>query len=179
MSICASFVAGGDSDTVKSVRDIFDFSIKEDFARTFVFSLCEIPNQTVQFGSSQLIPNYRIMPEAWKNFIGTWVGYFPKRMKPSTLQKELEAGYRKLTSWKRIGKNLMKCRPYKALSIWHYRNSAMPSIKVMKDNMEFLRSFEDDYYTEDETLIEEKLKHDYEKKQGVFDPAYAKKFAVN
>jgi radical SAM superfamily enzyme YgiQ (UPF0313 family) len=168
IDIVASFVAGADTDTKESIRNIYDFAIKMDFYRAYIFALCEIPYVQLHHNYQQLVPDYRIMPEQWKNFIGTMVGFFPKRMKPSTLQREMQNGYFRLLSRRRILGYLSRLQPKKAIYQWFFRNSALPAVKYLKNYFKYLEEIEQGYYDEKEELIEDKLKEDYEKRRNIF-----------
>jgi radical SAM superfamily enzyme YgiQ (UPF0313 family) len=168
ISICASFVTGADTDDVQSVRNVFDFAIDQEFWRTYVFTLGELPFQSRYYGYPQLIPDHRVIPELWKNCIGPFVGIFPKQMRPSTLQGELIRGTRRIVSSKRALRHLSRFEIGRALYQWHFRASTMPSVKGEEEYVSELEEVEEPYYDKDERLLEERLKRDFLDKRNIF-----------
>jgi hypothetical protein len=109
-----------------------------------------------------------VIPERWKNCIGPFVGIFPKQMKPSTLQKEIIRGTRRIVSGRRALRHLSKFEMGRALYQWHFRVSTMPTVRGEEEYVSELEELEGAYYDEDEKLLEDRLQSDFLDGRGIF-----------
>jgi len=155
MRIYGSFVIGGEDDGPKDVKEIVDFAIENDFLNLGMFPILNYPGVEPD---CELIPESRILVPSWDYMTGNFVTYFPKRMKPSTLQREVLEGYRRFYSVFRAFKYLLRLRPRQAahlLVLWLFTHR--PLQKHMERYIPYLEKVEKGFYDENDNLIESRL----------------------
>jgi hypothetical protein len=106
----------------------------------------------------ELIPESRILVRSWDYMTGNFVTYFPKQMKPSTLQREMLDGYRRFYSVFRAFQYLLRLRPRQAahmLVLWMFTHR--PLQKHMERYIMYLEKVEKGLYDENGNLIESRL----------------------
>ena len=156
MRIWGSFVIGGEDDRPKDIKEIVDFAIENDFFNLGMFPILNYPSVEPD---KELIPESRILVHSWDYMSGNFVTYFPKQMKPSTLQREMLEGYRRFYSVFRAFKYLMRLRPRLAirlLCLWIVTHR--PLRKHMERYIQYLEEAEKGLYDEQGNLIESRLK---------------------
>jgi anaerobic magnesium-protoporphyrin IX monomethyl ester cyclase len=155
MRIYGSFVIGGEDDDPEDVREIVDFAIENDFLNLGMFPILNYPGVEPD---CELIPESRILVPSWDYMSGNFVTYFPKQMKPSTLQREMLEGYRRFYSIFRVFKYLLRLRPRQAarllaLLLFTHR----PLRKHMERYTTYLEKVEEGLYDQKGNLIESRL----------------------
>ena len=155
MEIWGSFVIGLDDDEPDVVREIVQFSIDNEFLNIGMFPVFCYPDAEQD---CELIPENRILVNSWDYTSGNFVTYYPKRMKPSTLQKELIDGYRKFYSYGRGIKLFLRGKwRYAAHSIALWIITHRHLSKHQQRYLKYLEEIETGLYDEDEILIESRL----------------------
>jgi len=97
LNVLGSFVLGSDSDTVESIRKTIDAAIEQDVDYLALFPLSGYPEY-----NAPTIPLNRFFIPTWDKLDGNFVIFLPKNMKPSTLQREVSASYKRFSSPKQI-----------------------------------------------------------------------------
>jgi hypothetical protein len=106
----------------------------------------------------ELIPERRILVNSWDYTSGNFVTYYPRRMKPSTLQKELIDGYRRFYSYGRGIRLLLRGKwRYAAHSIALWIITHRHLSKHQRRYLKYLEDVEEGLYDENEILIESRL----------------------
>lgn len=166
--VLGTFIFGSDQDTPEKAREIVDF-VKKTGISLNIFPLGDIRNHP---SDDLLIPlnrrfrtHYKKTDPANTNYFdygGLLVSYFPKRMKPSTLQKCLLGIYRDVYSHQEVFRSLLSDNIFGSF----FRFTHGYSIRRLTLGMErivdgfymdFLHRVEQGLYDENEMLIEEKL----------------------
>ncbi len=161
IAIMGSFIVGADTDERNCVQEIVDFAIENHLEYLCMFTLHDFPYQEKQFHIEQLIPDHRILSRNWNHFSGTNVVIYPKKIKPSTLQKEVMDGYKRFYSSKRLINTLFTngWRNFSESVCGRY--SVMPAVRSMEKHISFLKKMEEGLYDNKEVLLEEKLLSKY------------------
>jgi radical SAM superfamily enzyme YgiQ (UPF0313 family) len=164
LRISASFVLGTDVDTLETTRETVDLALKYGVDNYIGFSLMEYPN----LSSPGLIPSNRMIIRDYDYGNGTFVFHFPKNMRPSVLQREMNRGLRRFFQhkiWHDIkGLNLYELF-YKATHLPLYLRMS----KYWNEYVAYLEEIEQGMYDEKERLIEENLADD-----GIFPIDFVK-----
>ena len=96
LNVLGSFVLGSDSDTVESIRKTIDAAIEQDVDYRL------IPTERVPRVQRPDDSANRFFIPTWDKLDGNFVIFLPKNMKPSTLQREVSASYKRFSSPKQI-----------------------------------------------------------------------------
>ena len=159
LRISGSFVLGTDVDTVQTTRETVDVALKYGVHNYIGFSLMEFPN----LSSPGLVPYNRMVIRDYDYGNGTFVFYFPKNMRPSVLQREMNHGMRRFYAHKLLED--VKERNFHEL---YYKLSHFPLFMQMSkhwnDHVHYLERMEEGMYDENDHLIESKLG------EGIFPP---------
>ena len=128
---------------------------------TFV-CLAEYPFQNLLFGSRQDVEDHRIMLETPTYQHYSFVGFFPRHMRPSSLQRAILESYdiffaRALE---------LEKRPRRWARLKAYAMSVAESRAGMERHIAFLESIERPYYTAEGHLKEDLLKADFDGRYG-------------
>ncbi len=182
--VLTTFVIGCDEDTIQSAEEIVKFVNTNNFTLN-LFIMMDLEEDE---SKGLMIPLNRRFWDYWRRdypgemsffdyATGSFVMYFPKRMKPSTLQKAVLDIYDRTYTHKRILSNIFArniARAAMGINLGY-------GIKRMNENlrqvikkykyMEYLESIEKDLYDENEVLIEEKLKAAYGSNKFPLPPA--------
>jgi len=164
IAVLGSFALGSDEDTKETIRDTVDFAINNDFRGLYMFSLTEFPLE----GEAQIYPIYRIFQYNWDYSSGNFVIYFPKKMKPSTLQREIMDGHKKFHSKLNIVKTFLTGRRWSGWHKLYLRYMWNELHKEVERYIPYLERIEQGYYDRNEELMEDKVKDDYTNRKGVF-----------
>ncbi len=169
MHVIATFVLGGDGDTPETGRRIVDLvdktrvslnlfvmhDVESDPARELLIPL-ERRFQTYyqKTDPASTIP--------WDYLTGSFATYFPKRMKPSTLQESVIDVYEKVFSHRRIARRVLSANIFESVfGVAHgYGTKRLTdSIRAVVDSgyLQHLREIESGLYDADETLMEDRL----------------------
>jgi len=167
--IIGTFAFGYDGDTKEKASEIVDF-IKQNELSLNIFILHDIETDDRK---DLLVPLNRRFMTHYKNAdpintdyydyaTGNFVTYFPKKMKPSTLQKCILDIYKDVYSHEYILKSFFRKNIFDSLfGITHgYGIRRLnETIYNIVDNyyMDYLKQIEEGLYDENEVLIEEKL----------------------
>ena len=155
MEIWGSFVIGLDDDGPDVVRDIVKFSMENEFLNIGMFPVFCYPDVKPE---CELIPEKRILVNNWDYTSGNFVTYYPKRMKPSTLQRELIDGYRRFYSYGRGFRLLLRGKwRYAAHSIALWIITHRHLSKHQRRYLKYLEDVEKGLYDENEILVESRL----------------------
>ena len=152
LRVLGSFVLGSDDDTVESIRATINAAIEEDIDYVALFPLSGYPEH-----NAPTIPLNRFFTPTWDRLDGTFVIFLPKNMKPSTLQREVNAAYSKFYGPRQIIRRCLKGDFLAALKRTAYNYWAWEIRKSTSKWIKYLETVEGPYYDENERLIEEKL----------------------
>jgi radical SAM superfamily enzyme YgiQ (UPF0313 family) len=169
MTVLSTFVLGYDEDTPENAQDMIRF-VTDNHLILNLFILHDLEDNE---NEERLIPlNRRFMTyydktdpanlDYWDYMTGSFVSYFPKRMKPSTLQKLIfEINDRSYSHWN-IVRDIFSSDLYRAF-MGILMGYGMKQINrnlreyVEKGYMEYLELIEAGLYNNREELIEENL----------------------
>lgn len=128
---------------------------------TFV-CLAEYPFQNLLFGSRQDIEDHRIIMEVPTYQHYSFVGIFPRHMRPSTLQELI------LDSYDVFFEHALELerRPQRKMRVKSYAKSVAMSRVGMERHIEHLKRLEAPYYTSSGALRESLLQNDFENRHG-------------
>lgn len=128
---------------------------------TFV-CLAEYPYQRMLFGSRQDIEDHRIILEVPTYQHYSFVGIFPRHMRPSDLQRAIVNSYEVF-----FERTLaIERRPQRRARVLSYARSVKASLPGMARHIRNLEELEEPYYTRSGTLKEDLLKADFESRWG-------------
>lgn len=136
-----SFIFGGEEDTIQQVEDAVDFALRSGVHAIGLHPLFDFPGQKRLPGGEQSIDDPRFIHNDWRFFNGNFVVFFPKRMRPSELQRAICDGYIRFYRSQRE-------------SLYQYR----PVFLTVDKYIPYLESEERDLYTSSWELMEERLK---------------------
>jgi radical SAM superfamily enzyme YgiQ (UPF0313 family) len=128
---------------------------------TFV-CLAEYPFQNLLFGARQDIEDYRIIMEVPTYQHYSFVGIFPRFMRPSDLQRAIIGSYD--VFFERAME--VETRPQRRARVKAYARSVAMSRPGMERHIAFLEQLEKPYYTASGTLRESLLQSDFEARHG-------------
>lgn len=128
---------------------------------TFV-CLAEYPFQNLLFGSRQDIEDYRILMQVPTYQHYSFVGIFPRHMRPSQLQRAISSSYD--IFFQRAFE--IESRPQRRMRLKAYQRSVELGKQGMEVHAQFLETVEKPYYTPSGQLKEDLLKADFEGKHG-------------
>jgi radical SAM superfamily enzyme YgiQ (UPF0313 family) len=128
---------------------------------TFV-CLAEYPFQNLMFGSRQDVEDHRILMQVPTYQLYSFVGMFPRHIRPSALQQAMldaydiffEHAYR------------IETRPQRRMRLKSYQRSVACAREGTMRHIAFLREVEAPFYRADDTLDEDLLKGDFDKRFG-------------
>lgn len=152
LHISATYMVGNEEDGPGSVDRIVQFSLDNHLSQIILLSLWAYPGDP----DTPLSPQRLIMP-SFDYFGGNYVVHFPKKMKPSTLQREMTRGSKKFWSLRRALKNIMKLDFQTAIQIFFHYYSYLGIWRQQIKYAAYLESIERDYYDENENLIFERI----------------------
>jgi len=133
-------IFGGEDDTRETIRETIDFYLENQVYNIGICCLYDFPFKKRLFGYEQMWPDYRFIHYDWRFYNGNFVVFYPRRMKPSTLQREVFLAFRRF--YKRQKKTVFQFHP---------------SLATVKHYIPYLESIEKDLYSTDEILQENKL----------------------
>lgn len=152
LKINGMFIVGSDSDTIDTIRDTVDCAIELDMAVMQLFILCPLPGSDVY---SQFAAERRIFNFNWKYFDCHHSLFFPKQMKPSTLQSAVRRANARFYSPDRM---FLK----KAVGNRITCGSAIHMMeKYQKEYEKKLKCLEAKFYDQDENLIVDMLEENH------------------
>jgi anaerobic magnesium-protoporphyrin IX monomethyl ester cyclase len=140
LNIHGLFIFGGDADTVESLSRTVDFAIDSRLYTVGFSALYDIPGKEKTVGIPQLIPDNRFIHRDWRLFTGHFVVFFPRRIRPSRLQRMIIDGQKHF--FRKNHETLYQYFPVYASSEPYCR---------------YLEEQEQGLYDENDVLIEERL----------------------
>ena len=152
--ISATYVVGNEEDGPGSVDRIVKFSVDNNFSQIILLSFWAYPGDTETPLFSE-----RLIMTSFDYFGGNYVVHFPKRMKPSTLQREMMQGSKEFWSLKRCLKNALKLNFRTAINILFHHYSYRGIWRRQAQYAAYLESIEQDYYDKEENLIFERIRN--------------------
>lgn len=99
LRINGMFVLGSDCDTRGTVRDTVDFAIESELATMQMWILTPLPGSDVY---RETRDENRIFNARWAHYDCQHSTFFPRRIRPSTLQREVRAAYRRFYTLRRM-----------------------------------------------------------------------------
>jgi hypothetical protein len=124
--------------------------------------LAEYPFQDLLYGARQDVEDHRIIMEVPTYQHYSFVGIFPRRMRPSTLQRGILDSYD--IFFKRAFE--IEQRPQRRARLKSYARSVDRGRAGMEQHIRFLEDLEKPYYTSSGTLKEDLLKADFDTRHG-------------
>ncbi|MET7685069.1 radical SAM protein [Streptomyces sp. NPDC005423] len=124
--------------------------------------LAEYPFQDLLYGARQDIEDHRIIMEVPTYQHYSFVGIFPRHMRPSTLQQGILDSYG--IFFKRAFE--IERRPQRRARLKSYARSVERGRAGMEQHIRFLEELEKPYYTPAGTLKEDLLKADFDGRHG-------------
>ncbi len=134
------FIFGGDADTVGSLEKTVRFAVRNKLYTVGFSALYDIPGKERSVGLPQLIPDHRFIHRDWRLYTGHFVVFYPKRMRPSQLQRMIVEGQRQFFRENRD--TFFQYFPVYASSVPYVR---------------YLEEAEKGLYDSDDHLVEERL----------------------
>lgn len=124
--------------------------------------LAEYPFQNLLFGARQDVEDHRIIMEVPTYQHYSFVGIFPRQMRPSELQRGILDSYD--IFFKRAFE--IETRPQRRARLKAYSRSVDRGRAGMRQHIQFLEQLEKPYYTAAGTLREDRLKGDFDARHG-------------
>lgn len=124
--------------------------------------LAEYPFQKILFGTRQDIEDHRIIIGGPTYQHYSYVGIFPRHMRPSVLQRRILKAYD--TFFERGLQ--VETRPQRRMRLKNHARCVEPGNQGMVKHIEFLESIEAPYYTEGGSLRESVLREAFEDRYG-------------
>jgi hypothetical protein len=128
---------------------------------TFV-CLAEYPFQELLYGSHQDVEDHRVIPEVPTYQHYSFVGIFPRHMRPSMLQRAIMKSYEIFFARARE----IETRPQRRMRLKSYERSVEVGRAGMERHIAFLEDLERPYYSPSGVLNERLLKADFDAKYG-------------
>jgi radical SAM superfamily enzyme YgiQ (UPF0313 family) len=154
--LLGSFVVGADSDTIETLERTVQFALEHELANAYLWPIWgHFPEQ--QTGFTTITPWWRSIFRGWAYCDGHYVTHFPKRMRPSTLQRALIDAYRTIYSPRQVLRALRRGRFTDARWKLAHRYLWSDIEPGPREYVGFLQQIEDGLYDEAGQLLEDKL----------------------
>jgi len=154
--LLGSFVVGADSDTVETLERTVQFALEHELANAYLWPIWgHFPEQ--QTGFTTITPWWRSIFRGWAYCDGHYVTHFPRRMRPSTLQRILIDAYRTIYSPRQVLRALRRGRFTDARWKLAHRYLWADIEPGPREYVSFLEEIEDGLYDEAEQLQEDRL----------------------
>jgi hypothetical protein len=124
--------------------------------------LAEYPFQKILFGTRQDIEDHRIVIGGPTYQHYSYVGIFPRHMRPSVLQRRILKAYD--TFFARALQ--IETRPQRRMRLKNHARCVDPGNQGMLKHIQLLEAIEAPYYTEGGSLRESVLREDFEDRYG-------------
>lgn len=124
--------------------------------------LAEYPFQTLLFGSTQTVEDHRIMIGGPTYQHYSYVGIYPRNIRPSELQRRILGAYRIFFDHALE----IETRPQRRMRLKNHARCVKPGNEAMQKHIAFLEEIEKPYYTAGGELKEDALKRDFEDRYG-------------
>lgn len=148
LHINGMFVVGSDCDTEETIRQTAEFAIRSDLHAMQMWILTPLPGSEIH---RETHGENRIFNSFWKHYDCQHSTFFPRRIRPSTLQRAVREANRRFYSLSRLRHG--GTRLTYALNVWRMSG-------WMRRYEGKLRSIEDRYYEGEDLLPERLSSHD-------------------
>jgi hypothetical protein len=128
---------------------------------TFV-CLAEYPFQNLMFGARQDVEDHRILMQVPTYQLYSFVGMFPRHIRPSALQQAMLDAY---DIFFELAFQI-ETRPQRRMRLKSYQQSVACSRAGSLRHIAFLREIEGPFYRSDDTLDEPRLKDEFDSRFG-------------
>jgi radical SAM superfamily enzyme YgiQ (UPF0313 family) len=154
--ISGSFVLGADTDDLDTVRATVDFVLESGLTIAYFFPLWGNFAERRE-GNRSIVPRHRAIFKDWAHCDGNFVSHFPKRMRPSQLQRAIIESHREVFSVRTavgaLGRGSLVQAWEKATHRWMW-NTIQRGLDAY---LPWLEEIEDGLYSRDGQLMEERL----------------------
>ena len=155
--ISGSFVIGADTDTPETVDATVRFALKNHIEVCYFFPLWGHYVEE-KLGHQSIIPWHRSIFKGWEYCDGNFVNHFPKRMRPSQLQRALIDAHRKVYSPKAFCDAFQRrdwtAVKEKAINLYGWRFIE----KGLEGYIPWLKEIENGFYDQKGRLLEHRLR---------------------
>ena len=160
--IHSAIIYGLDEQDAAAIRRTARWCAEARIVHPTFVCLAEYPFQNLLFGSRQDVEDHRIIMGVPTYQHYSFVGMFPRHMRPSELQQLIAESYE--IFFKRAFE--IEKRPQRRVRLKMYSRSIDQSLPGMRKHIAFLKEFERPYYTKDGILKEQMLVDEFEEKYG-------------
>lgn len=140
VKVQALTIFGGEEDTVDTINETIDLYIRYGVYNIGVCCLYDFPLKSQGCGDPQMWPDHRYIHHDWRYYNGNFVIFFPRRMKPSVLQKEMSHAFKRFYRGQRN-------------TVYQYH----PSLSTARVYAAYLEEVEKEFYSAGGELLEERL----------------------
>lgn len=148
LKVNGMFIVGSDSDTEETISNTVNYCMELDMAVMQLFILCPLPGSDVYH---QHASENRLFTHNWKYYDCHHSVFFPKNMKPSTLQRAVREANAKFYA---PGRLLLNHAPGNRITCGMAIHSMA---RFQRAHEQRLKSFEDRFYSRDGTLLTDRL----------------------
>jgi anaerobic magnesium-protoporphyrin IX monomethyl ester cyclase len=183
INIHSAIIFGLDNQDISAIHRTAKWCADARIVHPTFVCLAEYPFQKMLFGARQDIEDHLIIQEVPTFQHYSFVGIFPKHIRPSQLQQGIIDSYR--IFFNRVFE--LEQRPQRRARLKMYEKSVAVSLPGMEKHIHFLEQLEKPFYRPDDTLKEELLKESFEEKYGELrdwlkrtkhlDPNFIKEYA--
>jgi radical SAM superfamily enzyme YgiQ (UPF0313 family) len=160
IEIHGSFILGGETDDAETAEATIRFALETEIMTASFFALTEYPCEPHPFvPATNVLPQHRLLPGNLDYFNLNFVSFYPRRLRPSHLQRLLISAYDRFYSLSRAGRSLLDGNSHRARqrAIGHWAQRKM--VRQMRDYVPQLEAAEEGLYTPAGDLVEERLEH--------------------
>jgi|GEM_PF-2429387 len=172
--IQAGLMFGLDSQDEDTIRNSAIWAAEARITHPIFMCVAEYPFQTTLFGSHQDIEDHRIIVGGPTYQHYSYVGIFPRHMRPSVLQRRIHECYR--IFFERAAE--IETRPQRRARLKNHARCVGPGVDGMLKHARYLEDVERPYYTAEGTLREDLLRSDFESRYGLLRARLAKTIHV-
>lgn len=162
VTIQAGMIFGLEYQDEEAVRHSAAWCAEARLLQPAFLCLAEYPFQGLLYGSHQDVEDHRIITEVPTFQHYSYVGLFPRHMRPSALQRAMRDAYP--VYFERAFE--IETRPQRRMRLKNYARSVEPGVRSMDRHIAFLEEIEKPYYTPKGELKEDLLKADFEDRYG-------------
>ena len=145
--VVASFILGSDSDPENAWLETVKFAQENDVTLAMFNSLIQFPK------SEEMIPSWRVFQKNWDYYNGSFVTFFPLKMKPSQLQEQLVDAYCTFYSYRNIFRKIVKGKISMALHQFYHKITFRYLLSYMRSYVTYLKTVEEGMYDAADHLI--------------------------
>jgi len=160
--IQSGIMFGLDFQTEASIEDSARWAAESRITHPIFMCVAEYPFQRLLFGSHQDIEDHRVIMGGPTYQHYSYVGMFPRFIRPSVLQRRILDAYG--TFFARAFE--IETRPQRRARLKNHARCVDPGNRGMLKHIRFLEDIEKPYYTEANELKEDLLRADFQGKYG-------------